>query len=73
MLFNYTKFNTTDVKNIILHYSLNFGNNLKDIYINGNAFDYYMERTLETFFITIYVEKGANVDYCFKKELNNNK
>ncbi|MBN1067703.1 hypothetical protein DVW02_06820 [Clostridium botulinum] len=73
MLFNYTKFNTTDVKNIILHYSLNFWNNLKDIDMNRTVSDYYMERMLETFFITIYVEKGANVDYWFKEELNNNK
>ncbi|WP_286674087.1 MULTISPECIES: hypothetical protein [unclassified Clostridium] len=41
--------------------------------MNRTVSDYYMERTLETFFITIYVEKRANVNYWFKEELNNNK
>ncbi|MGN2339234.1 hypothetical protein ACTFIN_14105 [Clostridium cagae] len=41
--------------------------------MNRKVSDYYIGRTFETFFITIYVEKGTNVDYCFKEELNNNK
>ncbi|AOR23361.1 carbohydrate-binding protein [Clostridium taeniosporum] len=72
MPFNYSKFNTTDVKNVTLHYGINGWNNVKDIKMNRRVSDYYMGRTFETFFTTIYVEKGSTVDYCFKQDWNNN-
>lgn len=72
MPFNYSKLDMTDIQDVTLHYGVNGWNDVKDIQMEKHLVDYYMGRTFYSFFTTVYVEKGATIDYCFKQNFNNN-
>ncbi|GAA0739027.1 carbohydrate-binding protein [Clostridium oceanicum] len=68
---DYNKTNTTDIKEVTLHYGVNGWNNIKNVKLNRQVVDYYMGKTFEAFTATIYVEKGSTLDYAFKETFNN--
>lgn len=68
---NYSKVDTSQIKKATLHYGVNGWKDVKDVQLNRSVVDYYMGRTFESFYTTIYVEKGSKVDYCFKQEFYN--
>ncbi|NFB30141.1 hypothetical protein EXM76_03230 [Clostridium botulinum] len=65
---NYNTLDTSKIKSATLHYGVNGWKDVKDIQLNRSIVDYYMGKTFESFYTTIYVEKGSKIDYCFKQE-----
>ncbi|SFA81850.1 carbohydrate-binding protein [Clostridium frigidicarnis] len=70
---NYSTVNTSDIKNMTVHFGVNGWQEIKDVQLNRSIVDYYMGRTFESFWVDVYLKKGSTLDYCFKYDFNSDK